>query len=62
MFNIYDKVLIKSRDIIGTIVDIRETNMGKIITVESDRKGKVADAYGGIWPLIDCNEDELKRV
>ena len=61
MFNIYEKVLIKEHNIIGTIVDISEDDK-KIYIVESDTKGKLDIGYGGIYPLFDCKEDELSTI
>lgn len=62
MFEMFDKVKIKSKDLIGTIVDIRESQNTVIYTVESDVKGKRSDGYGGIYPLFDCTEYEITKV
>ncbi|MCD7891970.1 MAG: hypothetical protein LUG26_09655 [Ruminococcus sp.] len=60
MLKLYDKVIITSKNIIGTIVDVSKTN-GKITyIIESDTKGKGPTAYGGIWSLYDCSENEIK--
>ncbi len=60
MFNLYDNVLIKTKNIPGVIVDILHSENGAIYTVESNIKGKRDDGYGGIWPLFDCKENELQ--
>jgi hypothetical protein len=60
LFNLYDKVIIKSKNLPGTIVDIINIDDKTIITVESDIKGKRKDGYGGDFPLFDCSEDDLK--
>ncbi len=62
MFDLYDKVHIKSKNIPGTIVDIVEIAGVKTITVESDIKGKRDDGYGGIYPLFDCEENDLEKI
>ena len=62
MFNLYDNVLIKTKNLIGTIVDIRKFGEDTIFTVESNIKGSRADGFGGIWPLFDCKEDELSKA
>lgn len=55
MFELGDKVRIKSNSVIGTIVDIA----GKMLfTVESDSKG-ITEGYGGEWKLFDCNEEDI---
>lgn len=59
MFALYDKVLIKSKNIIGTIIDIVKKENEITITVESDVKGKRNDAYGGDFPIFNCKEDDL---
>lgn len=62
MFNLYDKVLIKSKSVKGTIIDIMRNEHGVKITVESDTKGYREDAYGGIFPIFDCDENDLKLL
>lgn len=62
MFNLYDKVIIKSKNLLGTIVDIVKKENETIITVESDVKGKREDGYGGIFPLFDCKEKDLEKI
>ncbi len=61
MFNMYDRVRIVSKDLIGTIVDERKSAGKTIYTVESDTKGKRSDGYGGVFPLFDCAENELEK-
>jgi len=62
MLNMFDKVRILSKDLNGTIVDIRKSNNETIYTVESDTKGKRSDGYGGIFPLFDCKENEIAKI
>lgn len=62
MFNLYDKVIIKSKNIPGTIIDIVKSKTGKTITVESDIKGKREDGYGGDFPIFICKENDLKLI
>ena len=62
MFNLYDKVIIKSKNLPGTIVDIVKTGSKTVITVESDIKGKRKDGYGGYFPLFNCSEEDLKLL
>lgn len=55
-----DKVLIKDKNIKGTVVDIININGKDIITVESDEKSKNDESnIGGIWKLYECEEKEL---
>ena len=61
MFELCDKVKIRSNDIVGTIVDISNIDGHNIYIVESD----VANAlggYGGVWKLFDCYEDDIEKV
>ena len=62
MFELYDKVIIKSKNIIGTIIDIVKNENETTITVESDTKGKRTDGYGGEYPIFNCKEEELKMI
>lgn len=62
MLSMFDKVRILSKDLNGTIVDIRKSNNETIYTVESDTKGKRSDGYGGIFPLFDCKENEITKI
>ena len=62
MFNLYDKVIIKSKNLPGTIVDIVKTGSKTVITVESDIEGKRKDGYGGDFPLFNCSEEDLKLL
>lgn len=58
MFELGDKVRIKSNSVIGTIVDIADIAGKLLFTVESDSKG-ITEGYGGDWKLFDCNEEDL---
>lgn len=59
MFELYENVFIKAKNIPGTIVDIINDGEERIYTVESNIKGERDNSYGGIWPLFDCKEDEI---
>lgn len=59
MFNLYDKVVIKSKNIPGTIIDIVKNSSRATITVESDIKGNRTDGYGGDFPIFNCEEKDL---
>ena len=59
MFNLFEKVLIKERNLPGTIVDITTR---KVITVESDIEGKQENGYGDRFPLFECCESELQQL
>ncbi len=61
MFELYDIVLIKDKDIKGTIVDIAHINSDVIYVVESNIPW-LNDGYGGKWKLFDCKEDELIKL
>lgn len=62
MFALYDKVKIKSKDLIGTVIDIMTIKGEKIITVESDTEDEREDGYGKRFPLFDCTENDLERI
>ena len=59
MIKLYDKVEIIDRGITGEVVDISES--GKCV-VESDSKEHKEGAYGGDWPLYDCDVSMLKKL
>ena len=60
MFSLYDNVIIKSKNISGILVDIRNTEQGAVFSVESNVRGNRMDGYGGIWPIFDCLENDLE--
>ena len=62
MFELYEHVRIKKNDLIGTIIDISESDDEKVFIVESDVKGKRNDGYGGDYPIYWCKEDEIIKV
>ena len=62
MLKLYDRVVITEKNVTGIILDVMEQTGGKVYTVESDIKGKVSDAYGGIWPLYECRADEIMAI
>ncbi|WP_440447735.1 hypothetical protein [Ruminococcus sp.] len=61
MFELYEKVKIKSNNIIGIIVDIATVNGKDIYTVESSEKN-ISDGYGGEWKLFSCTFDEIEKI
>lgn len=62
MFDLFEKVLIKERNLPWTIVDITTIKGRKIITVESDIEGKQENGYGDWFPLFECCESELQQL
>lgn len=62
MFDLFEKVLIKEKNIPGTIVDITTIKGNKVITVESDIEGKQENGYGDRFPLFECCESELQQL
>lgn len=63
MFDLYDHVKIKKNGVAGQIIDIRKGTNGTVYTVESDTKGKRADAdYPSVWPLYECKSDEITEL
>ena len=62
MFELNDKVLIKSSGIIGTIVDISEINGKTIYIVENDKEGAAPGGYGKKWALFDCSAEDITRA
>lgn len=62
MFNLFDKVKIKRNSIVGTIIDKTVINGKTEYIVESDTKGQMDGAYGGIWPEFDCVDEDLIAV
>lgn len=62
-FELYEHVRIKKNNVTGQIIDITSGENGTVYTVESDTKGKRADAdYPGEWPLYDCKSTEIDKV
>lgn len=61
MIKLFEKVKIKSNNLIGTIVDIYKSNGKSIFIVESDTPD-VEGGYGGEWKLFDCFEEEIERI
>lgn len=62
MFELFEKVRIISKDLVGTIVDVRENNGKTKYIVESDEEGERPDGFGGIFPLFDCEEKDIEKV
>ena len=61
MFELYDKVRIKSSTIVGTIIDISDINGHINYVVESEKKN-ISGGYGGDWKLFDCSTNEIEKV
>lgn len=64
-YQLFDRVKIKGKDVIGDIVDIYTgEDEQPIYTVQSQRQGYVndPDAYNGDYPLYDVREDQLTRL
>ena len=61
MFELYEKVIIKSNLVIGTIIDKSDINGKTTYVVESDTKGTLG-GYGGEWKLFDCDDDEIEKM
>ncbi|MCM1417667.1 MAG: hypothetical protein NC202_02650 [Roseburia sp.] len=61
MLSLFDKVCIKSLDLIGTIVDVSEANKKNVYIVESDTLD-IREGYGGKWKLFDCTEEEIEKI
>lgn len=62
MINLFDKVRIKSENLIGTVVDIEKSDDKTIYCVESDTEGEIEGRAGGIFPLFDCLEEEIEEI
>lgn len=62
MFNLFEKVLIKERNLPGTIVDITTINGRKVITVESDIEEKQENGYGNRFPLFEYCKSDLQQL
>lgn len=64
-FQLFDKVRIKDKNVIGMIVDIYDGDDGQpVYTVERQKRRYVNDpaAYSGDFPLYDCREERLTRL
>ena len=59
MFELFDVVKIKRNGVIGTIIDKTVIDGRTEYIVESNTKGEVEGAYGGLWPEYDCVDDDL---
>ena len=63
MFNINDVVIIKSKGVEGTVIDVSVSPSGETkYIVESNKKGSFPGAYGGDWALFDCVDSDLTLV
>lgn len=63
-FDLFDRVLIRKKNVTGVIVDIYPEDGQSVYTVQSDKRGYVNDpeAYNGDFPLYDCKEDQLEKI
>ncbi len=66
MFSEFERVHIKEKDVIGTIIDISQDGNGvTCYTVESEREGPIGDpdAWNDVrFPQFICTEDQLEHV
>ena len=62
MINLFDKVKIKSENLVGTIVDISDDKGRTMYIVESDTEGEIEGKCGGIFPLYDCYEEDIEKI
>ncbi len=62
MFELFEKVRIISKDLVGTIVDVG-TLGGKVnYIVESDVEFEETDDNCDRFPLFFCTEEEIEKV
>ena len=59
MLELYSKVFVNDKKIIGTIIDIEKVDNELIYTVESDKNTE--DKFGTLYPLLYCKENEIKE-
>ena len=66
MFSEFERVRIKKKDVIGTIIDISQGSDGMTCyTIESEREGPIddPDAWNDVrFPQFICTEDQLEHV
>lgn len=62
MYSECEKVKIKAIGLTGIIVDISERNGIRKYIVESDEPNPNVKGYGNIWPLFDCEEEDLEPI
>lgn len=60
MFELYDRVKIRSSMVVGTIVDISDIDGKTVYIVESDTED-TAGGYGGKWKLFDCTDGDIEK-
>jgi len=60
-FMLNDKVFIKSKGIMGVVVDVDPEDPNQII-VEGDSEDPSESTFGGIWPLYDCTPEDLHFI
>jgi hypothetical protein len=60
-FALGDPVIIRSNNLEGTVINIKETENGKIYVVEQDSKINPDDDYGDNWPVFYCTQDEIEK-
>lgn len=64
-FELYEKVRITAKDVIGTIIDFSKGEDGHVYCiVESDTPGYTddPDAYPGLYPMYYCLPSEIERI
>ena len=62
MFKEYEEVRIKRNGVTGIIVDKTVRDGRNYYIVESNKKGPIEGGYGDLWPLFDCEEEELQKL
>ncbi len=61
----FDRVRIRDKDVVGTVVDIYTADDDTTVyTVESDREGPSNDpeAWNLRFPIFTCTADQLEKI
>ena len=64
MFNLFDKVRVKKKNITGVIVDVAQQGERQCFVVEADNRGKIEGGMGGEndYAILDCMPEELENI